>query len=281
MNRMPLFSRNQLLSLIGTALLGTAIYATRIEPKWLGVAYIQVKLPRLPKAFHDYRIAQISDIHMGGWMTRQRLMDAVSLINTIRPDMVAITGDFVERHADPVVADLIASLSTLKPIDGTVAVMGNHDYYFGLHALQRVLNETGIIELRNAVHTIQRGASRLHFAGVDDIAEHQDSLDAVLDQLPKDGAAVLLAHEPDFADISAATGRFDLQISGHTHGGQIRIPFLGAPLLPSYGRRYPNGRYQVGDMIQYTNRGLGMIRPYVRLNARPEITVFILETAKT
>jgi uncharacterized protein len=279
MKWMPLFSRNQLLSLLGTALLGTAIYATRIEPKWLGVTYVQVKLPRLPKEFHDYRIAQISDIHMGGWMTRQRLMDAVSLINTIQPDMVAITGDFVERHADPVVEDLIAALSALKPIDGIVAVMGNHDYYFGLHSLQRVLKETGIIELRNAVHTLQRGDSRLHFAGVDDIAEHQDSLDAVLDQLPQDGATVLLAHEPDFADISAATGRFDLQISGHTHGGQIRIPFLGAPLLPSYGRRYPNGRYQVGNMIQYTNRGLGMIWPYVRLNARPEITVFILETA--
>lgn len=274
---MAIFSKTRFLALLGAAFIGTAIYATRIEPSWLRVKYVPIKLSRLPKAFHDTRIVQITDIHMGGWTTRERLMEAVNLINQLRPDVVAITGDFVDRHSNSLMDDLIVPLSALNPVDLTVAVMGNHDYAFNVSAIRRVLQTANITELRNSVHTLKRGDAALHLAGVDDIARHRDSLDTVLDQLPDDGAAVLLAHEPDFADVSAPTGRFDLQISGHAHGGQIRLPLIGMPLLPSYGKRYPSGRYQVGDMVQYTNRGLGMIRPYARFMARPEITVFILE----
>jgi predicted MPP superfamily phosphohydrolase len=88
-----------------------------------------------------------------------------------------------------------------------------------------------------------------------------------------------LVHEPDFADVGAQTGRFDLQLSGHSHGGQINFPLLGPPLLPPCARKYPLGRYQVGEMNLYTNRGLGMVPPKVRINCRPEITVFTLEVA--
>lgn len=277
---MSVFLKKHLLALLSAALVGTAVYAARIEPGWLRVKYVPLKLPRLPKSFHDYRIAHISDIHMGGWMTRERLMEAVDLINLLRPDTIAITGDFVDRQSNSLMRDLIEPLSALKPIDLTVAVMGNHDYSFNVSAIRRVLQSAGILELRNNVHTLRRGSAELHLAGVDDIVRHRDCLDRILDRLPNDGAAILLAHEPDFADVSAPTGRFDLQISGHTHGGQIRLPLLGMPLLPSYGKRYPSGRYQVGDMIQYTNHGLGMIRPYVRFMARPEITMFILETTR-
>jgi len=98
----------------------------------------------------------------------------------------------------------------------------------------------------------------------------------VLALLPDEGCAILLAHEPDYADISAPTGRFDLQLSGHSHGGQVILPFIGPPILPSYSHKYPVGQYQVGSMIQYTNRGLGTVAPMVRFNCRPEITVFTL-----
>jgi predicted MPP superfamily phosphohydrolase len=96
--------------------------------------------------------------------------------------------------------------------------------------------------------------------------------------LPAEGCAILLAHEPDCADDSAATGRFDLQISGHSHGGQVSLPLIGPPVLPYLAQKYPSGLYQVGQMFQYTNRGVGMTPPYVRLNCRPEITVFTLES---
>jgi predicted MPP superfamily phosphohydrolase len=134
------------------------------------------------------------------------------------------------------------------------------------------------VNLSNEVYTLSQDGEELHIAGVDDIWEKQDRLDLVLEKLPDAGAAILLAHEPDFADQSADTGRFDLQLSGHSHGGQVVIPFVGAPLLPYLGMKYPSGLYRVGTMWQYTNRGVGMARLKVRFNCRPEITVFTLES---
>jgi uncharacterized protein len=104
-------------------------------------------------------------------------------------------------------------------------------------------------------------------------------LDAVLDQLHDNSAAILLAHEPDFADLSAESNRFDLQVSGHSHGGQIVLPLYGPPILPHLGRKYPSGLYQVGNMLQYTNRGVGMARLPVRFNCPPEITIFTLKSS--
>ena len=127
--------------------------------------------------------------------------------------------------------------------------------------------------------TLRREEAQLHIAGVDSLWYDKADLNPVLQQLPEEGAALLLAHEPDFADISAKTGRFDLQLSGHSHGGQIILPLVGPPWLPRHGRNYPLGQYQVGDMIQYTNRGIGMVIPTVRFNCRPEISVFTLRAA--
>ena len=267
------------LALLGLGLVGAALaaYARFVEPRWLSVRYVQLKLPHLPQTFHDYRIAQLSDLHLGGWMSRQRLAETVTLINQLDPDLVAITGDFVERKAGDVAADLHAALKELKPRDATVAVLGNHDYRYEVGKVRDVLRECGIIELSNAVHSIHRGPTALHIAGLDDQAKQRACLDQVLDQLPENGAAILLAHEPDIADVAAATERFDLQLSGHTHGGQVRFPLLGILVLPTLGKRYPSGLYRVGSMFQYTNRGLGMIKPWLRFNARPELTIFILE----
>ncbi len=254
-----------------------AFYATRIEPHNVRVRYVPVKLPRLGRAFHRYTIAHISDIHMGAWMTEARLQAVVELINAIRPDLIVITGDFVNRYTDDAATSLVEPLSTLYAPDGKFAVLGNHDYCYTPRRVRAVLDQAGIIELNNRVHTLKRGADTLHLAGVDDVVEYQDRLDAVLEALPAAGAAILLAHEPDFADISAATGRFDLQLSGHSHGGQVRLPLIGAPVLPSFGQRYPAGLYQVGTMQQYTTRGLGMISPFIRFNAPPEISILMLE----
>ena len=105
-------------------------------------------------------------------------------------------------------------------------------------------------------------------------------LNDVIEELKDESAAILLAHEPDFADLSSKTGRFDLQLSGHSHGGQVVVPFYGPLVLPYLGQKYPSGLYQVGEMLQYTNRGVGMIEPAVRFNCPPEITVFHLLGAK-
>jgi uncharacterized protein len=258
---------------------GGFAYAHDVEPGWFDIVPQSVTLPRLGPAFAGYRIAQISDIHMGTGMTIARLQQVAALVNAQQPDLIAITGDFVTRGSVAAAAPaLMDGLSQLEAPDGVVCVMGNHDHWTNVTEVRAIVQASGIHDISNQFITLERGADQLHIAGVDSLWEHLDRLDLVLADLPEAGAAVLLAHEPDFADISAPTGRFGLQMSGHSHGGQVILPVLGPPLIPRHARQYPVGRYQVGDMVQYTNRGVGTVMPAVRLNCRPEITVFTLKT---
>lgn len=278
------FLRIAALSAATTALagIGSFAYAHDIEPGWIEIVRLRLTLPRLAPAFDGYRLAHLSDLHADVGATASRLQDVAALVNAEQPDLVVITGDFVTRApAEASFPALLPALRALNARDGAAAVLGNHDHWAGAAAVRRMLEQAGVHELRNAAMTLQRGAARLHIAGVDSYWERQDRLEAVLAALPADGAAVLLAHEPDYADISAASGRFDLQLSGHTHGGQVVLPVVGPPVLPPLGKKYPAGRYQVGSMIQYTNRGLGVIQPRVRFNCRPEITIISLAAAST
>ena len=267
--------------LLGVLLLGGLVYVRKVEPEDVQVVPVSLVLPRLDAVFDGYRIAQISDIHADGWMTPGRVLSLVNLVNAEAPDLVAITGDFATysrfrsliRHA----SRLVAPLRRLQATDGVVAVLGNHDHKTDARTVRRVLAASGVIELHNAVLTLRRGGESLYLCGVDDLKEGAPRLDLALERLSEEGAAVLLAHEPDFADESAATGRFDLQLSGHSHGGQVGVPLLRYPFLPKLSRKYPTGLYRVGDMFLYTNRGLGA-HPRFRFNCRPEITVFTLRS---
>jgi predicted MPP superfamily phosphohydrolase len=277
------FLKITLASAVSTTLAGVGgfVYSREIEPGWIDVEPVRLTLPRLSPAFDGYRIVQISDLHADYWMNRDRLASIVELVNREKPDLVAITGDFVTYTPEVFANDLISTLRQLQARDSTVAVLGNHDHWTDAGTVREIIRASGIVNVSNTVHTLQRDNELLHIAGIDDYWEKQDRLDLVLDALPHDNhAAVLLAHEPDYADISAQTGRFDLQISGHSHGGQVIFPFMGPPILPTYGQKYPVGLYRVGTMLQYTNRGLGMVAPAVRFNCRPEITVFTLTPAR-
>jgi predicted MPP superfamily phosphohydrolase len=279
-------SRRQLLqrAAIGTGSVvlaggGTLVYAHDIEPGWLDVTQVRVTLPRLDPAFNGYRIAQLSDIHMDHWMTAERLGSIVRLVNDQHADLIALTGDYVTYDAERFASALTQTLGPLTAPGGVVATLGNHDHWTNAGVLRTMIRDAGFIDLNNAVHTLSRGAAVLHLGGVDDVWVGSDRLDLVLQALPSTGAAILLAHEPDFADTSAATGRFDLQLSGHSHGGQIVLPLFGPLGHVPYGEKYPSGRYRVGNMALYTNRGVGMINLPLRFNCRPEITVFTLTTA--
>jgi hypothetical protein len=272
-------------AVVAPTLFGTGgyFYANRIEPGWVEVVGRELTLPALDPAFDGFRLAQISDLHMDGeTMTEARLGEVVAMINAQEVDAVAITGDYVTSRVTPaILAGLTNALRELTA--PTVAVLGNHDHWTNPSAIRRAIRDAGVIEVNNAVHTLRRDTAMLHLAGVDDIWERKHRLDAVLHALPAGGAAILLAHEPDYADTSAATGRFALQLSGHSHGGQVHLPLLGMPVLPALGQKYPSGLYHVpvptgATMVQYTNRGLGMVRPFVRFNCRPEITVFTLRS---
>jgi uncharacterized protein len=270
------------LVLAGLAAAGVLVlaYARAVEPASLEITRQRVRLPRLHPSFDGYRIVQISDIHMDGWMNRKRLREIVHIVNQERPDLVVVTGDFVSRHARDHAPALIEELQELRANDGVAAVLGNHDHWCDPELVRQIIRASGMRDLNNRVCSIHKGPGSLHIAGVDDFMEGQDDLEQVLSDLPEEGAAILLSHEPDFADLSAQTGRFDLQLSGHSHGGQINLPIIGPPYLPEHARKYPDGLYHFGDMLLYTNRGLGMVHLPLRLNSIPEITVFTLESKR-
>ncbi|WP_161975481.1 metallophosphoesterase [Tengunoibacter tsumagoiensis] len=281
--------RNTLLTTVGLGATGagTIYYSKKIEPAWVEVTYHYLHLPRMTPAFHNYRLVQLSDFHTDDtWMTAERLANVVSMTNALKPDLVVITGDFVTDYLDSS-EDTLKELGKLKAPDGVLATLGNHDHPAGAEFIRYCLRTNNIHELKNATHTLKRGNDLLHIVGLDDlwpsnrgtpasIWSHQPLLADLTASLPAEGAAILLVHEPDFADVTAQSGRYGLQLSGHSHGGQVRIPFHGALALPPLCEKYPCGLYQLGTMWQYTNRGLGMVKPQVRLNCRPEIAVFQL-----
>jgi uncharacterized protein len=261
--------------------IGGGLYMREYEPSWLDVREVSLKLPRLAKPFSGLRIAQISDLHYGGWMTKECLADIVKSVIKQSPDLVVITGDFVMGYNfAPAIFEKLGELADMLKVCSdlylTLAVLGNHDYWLNRDSVIDMLHRAGIKDLNNSVYSIERGGEMLHIAGVDDVLEGHARMDQVLSQLPEKGCAILLAHEPDYADISARTGRFDLQLSGHSHGGQVVLPLFGPPVLPRLARKYHTGLYRVKGMVQYTSRGVGMTTPYIRFNCRPEITVFNL-----
>jgi predicted MPP superfamily phosphohydrolase len=288
MNDGKKLTRRDFLRLLWKGALGSVLltmggvgYGVLVEPGLFSVETVRLRLRRLPRSFAGLRIAQISDIHMGGWMNLERFQQVADLILAEKPDLLLITGDFLlaYRFAEDTkqaTADLTKVLSSLAASIPAFAVLGNHDYWIDAEAVRAMLSASGVTDLTNTVHTLTRGSDTLHLCGVDDVWEGDVRLEEIVAQLKDDSAAILLAHEPDYADTSAATGKFDLQVSGHTHGGQVAIPLLGPPILPYLGQKYHTGLYQVGSMFQYTNRGVGVNPPAVRFNCRPEITIFVL-----
>lgn len=266
---------------------GSILYVRDVEPKWIDVHEIPVYLTRLDPAFNHYRIAHITDLHTDDtFMTAERLAQVVRVLNSLKVQLILITGDFVTRLIASSAATL-SQLQYLRAADGVFATLGNHDHWAGQQQVTAILQTNGIHVLKDTLYTLNRGSRKavLHLVGMDDLWTdeptqsawaHEGRLERLLRQVPAEGAALLMVHEPDFADVAAASGRIDLQFSGHSHGGQIRIPFYGSVYLPELARKYQAGMYHIKALKHYTNRGLGMIDPQVRLNCRPEIAVFEL-----
>jgi len=258
---------------------GGLLYAREVETRRVEVVRPTLVLPRLAPEFDGYRLVQIGDFHLDDWMQQGRLNRIMELVNEQRPDLVAIMGDFASYSARRLDAGLlVGALRRLSARDGVFATLGNHDYLTDVDLVRRCVRDAGITELLNDVYTLKRGGAGLHVAGIDDVMEGRSRLDLVLGRLPEEGAAILLAHEPDFADVASATGRFDLQLSGHSHGGQVRVPLLTRLVLPPFSQRYPRGLREVGGMVLYTNRGLGTVHARLRFLSRPEITVLTLRS---
>lgn len=261
---------------VGLSALGGTCYSALVEPHWLALERVNVPLIGLPTELNGFTIVQLSDLHRGSTMAQEEIAQAVEVARQQQPNLFVLTGDYVTESARyaPSCAE---ALSPLTVHGETLACLGNHDHWTDADVVADTLAQTGITVLRNAAQEVKPG---LWVAALDDVWERYADLDKALEKVPDDAVIVLLAHEPDYADEVAADGRVDLQLSGHSHGGQVRFPLLRPPILPYLGRKYPAGRYQVDHMWLYVNRGVGMINPPVRLNCRPEVTILTLQVPR-
>ncbi len=279
---MEKMNRRKFLSFLGlgivTAGAGSGlVYASVIETHAVEIVEQRLPLRGLGPGLSGLRAAQISDLHMGAYISRAQLEHVVALILAQKPDLAFITGDFLTNGGDRQrgLDDLHAALRPLAQQMPVFVVLGNHDHNQNSGPrLQALFAELGIQELSNTLLTFQRGSDTLFIAGIDSVSTGNQRLDIVDRAAPEGAPVILLAHEPDMADFSAPIKKFALQLSGHSHGGQVNLPLLGRPVLPWMGKKYPAGLYQVGDMYVYTNRGIGSYPIPVRVNCRPEITIF-------
>ena len=257
---------------LGALGIGGTAYATRVEPYALEITHLTLPLPNLPPAFDGLTVAQISDWHLGDWMTSEHMLTIAEQVNALKPDVIVATGDFVSRIWRPTPSAITHSLEALQAPEGVFAVLGNHDHWTDADVVGSAIRDAGTVLLNNANQPLVRGDDALYILGVDDVWEQKANLGHALTGIPDGAATILLAHEPDYADHVAYTRRVGLQLSGHSHGGQVRIPGYGAPVLPHLGQKYDMGLYHVDGTLLYVNRGVGMISPHVRFNCPPEIT---------
>jgi hypothetical protein len=259
---------------------GTA-YAIALEPDWLAVEQVTVDIPDLPSDLVGLKIAHLSDLHWGPFTGQEEIGIAVDKANALSPDLVVLTGDYVLYSADYALP-CARELAALRAPLGVFAVPGNHDYWTDVDAVTARLRAAGVTLLRNATFWLGKGGVPLWLAGIDDVTERQHDLRSALAGVPAAEPVLLLVHEPDLADqVAGLPYRILLQLSGHSHGGQVNLPLVGPLVLPWLGRKYPVGLQTVADsaLRVYTNRGVGLIPPPVRFNCRPEVALLTLAHA--
>jgi predicted MPP superfamily phosphohydrolase len=245
-----------------------------------------LKLKRLPKAFHGFRIAQLSDIHIGPFMTAREVQKCVSIANQLRPDLVVLTGDFITW--DPATQDDVVNvLADLKAPFGRFGCLGNHELWADVEdSITEMFARRDIRMLRDTTAVVTSQGEKLNLIGVDyqsrrrfgppggrPVRQYLEGVDRLM--LP-DTVNILLSHNPNTFDRAAELG-IDLSLAGHTHGGQVTLEFIHPDLSPSrlitdYGR----GRFEKRGSQLYVNRGIGTIFVPIRLGATPEITLFEL-----
>jgi predicted MPP superfamily phosphohydrolase len=238
----------------------------------------RVSIPVRPEhaGLAGLRIGFVTDTHVGPFITADDLARATALLAKERPDLVLLGGDYVSespRYAGPT-AEVLGALVSETPLGG-FAVLGNHDLSVSATKVTAALDDAGISVLRNRATSVRHGNQEFWIAGVDETLLGRPDLDATFGQTPSGAPVLAIWHEPQFAEKTAERGAF-LQLSGHTHGGQIRIPGVGALGLPIHGKRYVMGLNRAATMPVYTSRGVGVYRPPMRYNCPPEVTLITL-----
>ncbi len=267
-----------------------ALYSGEIERHWIEISHREVAIAGLHAAFDGLRVAQLSDIHLDQFTEPLFLRIAIDHINKLNPDIVFLTGDFVtrsfvSRHIRKDAAWQCAAILDQLKCTQRYACLGNHDLLVSKREVTAALTNHGIAVINNSYLPIERGAGRFWLAGLEDPLEGHPNPEAAIPEsirnLPLE-PVVLLCHGPDYADnlLARPEGQaVALMLSGHTHGGQVCIPFIGATFLPPYGRKYVEGWFQFGNLQLHVNRGLGTVGLPFRFNCPPEITIMTLRAA--
>jgi predicted MPP superfamily phosphohydrolase len=269
-----------ILKTAGLAAGALGVYATLVEPRWLQVTRTRIHLPALHPDLEGFRIALLTDLHAGAGTPLSLIRRAARLAMREKPHLIALTGDFAADDA-PTFQPVLDALAGLNAPLGVWAVPGNHDYTVGIATWRReVAGHPVIADLTNTSVVRRVGGARLCVAGVDDYSCGDPSLAG----LPSPGErdfTLLLAHDPDQAEQARrAWDRVDLIVSGHTHGGQVRLPFVGALLNPSHHEDlYEEGLRRRPWTQVYTSRGVGTVHLPVRFLCRPEVAVLELTSA--
>jgi predicted MPP superfamily phosphohydrolase len=265
------------LSITAAGLLGYG-YVFHVEPEWLSLERVQVSIAKLPSGFQGFRIVCLSDFHFEPFTRLDFIRRVVRRVNDLEPDLICLLGDYVFAQADSI-RELAPVLAGLHADQGVFAILGNHDLWTDAEVVQVGLEAEGIQVLVNQRVLLDSAGEVIVLAGLDDGWSGEPDLQQALEGTPKNTPVILMLHEPDLADQIALDGRVGLQLSGHSHGGQVRLPFFGAPFLPEYAHKYDQGLYRVRGMWLYVTRGIGVIYPPGRFNCRPEVTEITLVTA--
>jgi predicted MPP superfamily phosphohydrolase len=276
MNRRQFFKLGGIIGASGLL----ASYPVFIERYLILTNHYLIPVPNLPQAFSGFRIVHLTDLHYGSLVPLAVIRHVIHQSNRLNRDLVVCTGDYVHERAATTQIDTVwPLLSDLKAPFGVYSVLGNHDHWADTGRSQQWLRKTNQ-DLRHKVKVIEKGRERLWIAGAGDFWEDHRNLDGILSGIPDSDCRIVLAHNPDTAD-SEFSGRVDLMISGHTHGGQINIPFLGPPILPVRNKTYSSGlKVSPRGTKVFISRGIGWVIYPVRFNCPPEIAVLELVPSK-
>lgn len=263
---------------------GGYVYANRIEPSLLDINHLQIKNALIPKSFDGIKIVQFSDTHLGFQYNLRQFKKLINKINALKPDVIIFSGDLMdEPNKFMEINHLVPLLQQLKAPLGKYCIYGNHDHGgYGSNIYRNIMETSDFKVLLNQSKSIKlKDGSRIYLVGIDDAMLGRPDMDLALKHVPIDSFKIVLSHAPDLAD---AISQYPVhwQLSGHSHGGQVKLPFFGALIKPPFARKYTEGLYRIGDqqtpLTLYVNRGIGTTRLPFRFMAKPEVSLFTLHS---
>jgi predicted MPP superfamily phosphohydrolase len=272
--------RRRFLATAASVVAGTLAYGFLGEPKHIRTTAIEIGISDLPASWDGLRIVQLSDFHRGKHVDEQQVAKAGEIARGLSPDLVVLTGDFVTGSAS-FIGSCLDALGRIPSPLGTFAVLGNHDWWTNGSMIREALQEANIHVLSNAAVRLGKANAPLWLLGVEDLWSPAFSLNSAVHAVEDSGSTILLCHNPDVLPRAAKFG-LDLVLSGHTHGGQVCLPGIGALMLPIEGdRSLARGLHQRGPTQIFITTGIGLVSPPIRINCPPEVAAITLRSRPT